>query len=216
MKVFAILLGREIRRHVQMGNIMLPIFFFISVAILYPFAVGPDRILLQKTGGAIIWIAALLATILPIEKLISHDKKSGFLDQMAVRGTLDEIIILAKMAGHYICFILPLLCATFLSAILMGLNDTQMMSILIGLAISGIALSGLSVMIAALTANIGNASALAGMLLIPLSIPLLIFGSANVRDPQFSTLQLIIAMSLVLSVMTPFAAAAALRALREE
>jgi heme exporter protein B len=212
MSGFMALIAREVRIAWTGGGLWLPVIFYIAVATLFPFVTGPDKALLARTGGGILWIAALLATLLPIERLILPDRQAGMLDQLTVRGWSDELIATAKITGHIVSFALPLLLATVVASALIGLPENQLRTLLIGLALALPALAGLSVTIAALTAGLSGASALGGLLLVPLAIPILIFGAGTLAENPGNTMQLLAATSLALAALSPFAAGAALRA----
>ena len=212
MTGFVSLIAREVRVAWTGGGLWLPVIFYIAVATLFPFVTGPDKALLARTGGGILWIAALLATLLPIERLILPDRQSGVLDQLAVRGWSEELIAAAKIAGHIIAFALPLLLATVVASALIGLPENQLRTLLIGLGLALPALAGLSVTIAALTAGLSGASALGGLLLVPLAIPILIFGAGTLAESPGNAMQLLAATSLAIAALSPFAAGAALRA----
>lgn len=212
MKAFASLVAREVRLAWNGGGLWLPIVFYLAVATLFPFVTGPDKALLARTGGGILWIAALLATLLPIERLILPDRQSGVLDQLAIRGWSDELVAAAKMIGQLVAFALPLLLSTVIASALIGLPEAKLLTLLVGLALALPALSGLSVTIAALTAGLSGASALGGLLLVPIAIPLLIFGAGTMSQTPGNAMQLLAATSLALTALSPFAAGAALRA----
>ena len=97
------LVAREVRRGLS-GPAWLPAAFFLLVATLVPFAVGPDVRLLERIGGGALWIAALTAALLPVERLIEPDRADGVLDQLFVRGVADESVAAAKIAGHWLIF----------------------------------------------------------------------------------------------------------------
>ena len=206
---------REIRLAWTGGGMGLPIIFFLAVATLFPFVTGPDKALLAKTGGGILWIAALLASLLPIERLILPDRQSGVLDQLAIRQWSDEWIAAVKIAGHFIAFGLPLLLSSLVASVLIGLPEGKLAVLVIGLALAMPALAGLGVTIAALTAGLNGASALGGLLLIPLAVPILIFGAGSLADNPGNAMQLLAAISLAFTALSPFAAGAAIRAGRE-
>ena len=212
MSRFVSLIAREVRIAWTGGGLWLPVIFYLAVATLFPFVTGPDKGLLARTGGGILWIAALLATLLPIERLILPDRQSGVLDQLAVRGWSEELIAAAKIAGHIIAFALPLLLATVVASALIGLPENQLRTLLVGLGLALPALTGLSVTIAALTAGLSGASALGGLLLVPLAIPILIFGAGTLAESPGNAMQLLAATSLAIAALSPFAAGAALRA----
>ena len=215
MNGFAALVGREVRMAWTGGGLWLPVIFYIAVATLFPFVTGPDKALLARTGGGILWVAALLAAVLPIERLILPDKEAGVLDQLMVRGWSDELVACTKIVGHIFAFALPLLLATIIASALIGLPEGKLSMLLVGLAIALPALAGLSVTIAALTAGLSGASELGGLLLVPLAIPILIFGAGTLADNAGSAMQLLAATSLAMATFSPFAAGAALRAGRE-
>lgn len=212
MKAFTALVAREVRLAWTGGGLWLPVVFYLAVATLFPFVTGPDKALLARTGGGILWIAALLATLLPIERLILPDRQSGVLDQLSIRGWSDELVATAKIVGQLFAFALPLLLATVVASALIGLPEAKLMTLLLGLALALPALSGLSVTIAALTAGLSGASALGGLLLVPIAIPLLVFGAGTLSDSPGNAMQLLAATSLALAALSPFAAGAALRA----
>jgi heme exporter protein B len=215
MNALFLLTWRDVRLAWTGGGLWLPIVFYLAVATLYPFVVGPDKALLARTGGGVLWIAALLASMLPIERLILPDRQSGVLDQLALRGWSDEWLASAKIAGHIAGFGIPLLMATPVALVLMGVPDAKMATVFWGLALALPALAGLGVTIAALTAGLSGASALGGLLLVPLSVPLLIFGAGTLDENPGSALQLLAATSLALTAISPFAAGAAFRAARD-
>lgn len=212
MNSFARLVMREIRLAWTGGGLWLPVIFYLAVATLYPFVTGPDKVLLAKTGGGILWIAALLSTLLPIERLILPDRQAGVLDQLAIRGWSDELVAAVKITGQLVAFAIPLLLASIMASALIGLPEEKLMTLLLGLAVALPALSGLSVTISALTAGLNGASALGGLLLIPLAIPILIFGAGTLSDDPGNAMQLLAATSIAIVALSPFAAGAALRA----
>lgn len=197
------------------SGFVMPIIFFLAVATIYPFAVGPDAQLLGRTGGGVIWVAALLASILPIDRLVQADLDQGMIDQYVVRGISEELIALAKTIGHWLSFGPPLMLAAVISAGLLGQSAEQLIIVEIGLACATPALAALGVMIAALTAGLRHGAALGGLLLLPLAVPLLIFGAGSLAPGSQNGLLLLGATSLLLTVVCPIAAGAAIRAGRE-
>jgi heme exporter protein B len=131
---------------------------------------------------------------------------------LAIRGWSDELVASAKIVGQLFAFALPLLLATVIASALIGLPEAKLMTLLLGLALALPALSGLSVTIASLTAGLSGASALGGLLLVPIAIPLLIFGAGTLSENPGNAMQLLAATSLALAALSPFAAGAALRA----
>lgn len=215
MSGFLTLVRREVRLSWVGGGLWLPVIFYLVVTTAFPFVIGPDKELLARTSGGMLWVAALLAALLPIERLVLPDRQAGILDQLAVRGWSDEIVAAAKIAGQIIAFALPLLLAAIVASALIGLPEEKLTTLLIGLAVALPALAGLSVTIASLTAGLNGASALGGLLLLPLAIPILIFGAGSLSPDPGNAMQLLAAASLAMTALSPFAAGAALRAARE-
>ena len=197
------------------GGLWLPLIFLLLVATLYPFAVGPDARLLGATGGGMLWIAALLAALLPIERLITPDRDAGVIDQFLSRGISDEMIITAKMTAHWLGFGPPLMIATLPAAALLKLESYTIANLEVGLAIGTPALAALAVLVASLTSGLRAAGAIAGLLALPLAVPLLIFGAGSLHSDSAAALKFLAAISLLLVAMTPVAAGAAMRATRE-
>ena len=126
---------RELRLAATGGAALLPLAFFLLVATLFPFAVGPDGALLARTGGGALWMAALLAALLPVERLVAPDLKDGVLDQLALKGVSEESVALAKLAGHWLSFGPPLMLAAVPAAALMKLPQEVLTRLEIGLAV---------------------------------------------------------------------------------
>ena len=179
-----------------------------------PFAVGPDVRLLSRIGGGVLWIASLTAALLPVERLIEPDLADGVLDQFAVRGIADESIAAAKSAGHWLAFGPLLLLSALIGELLLRLPPEQLPRLLLALLIGSLGLASLAVAVAALTAGLPRAGALAGLLLLPLAIPLLIFGAAASGDSASGAILIESAVALLLVAGAPFVAGAAIRASR--
>jgi heme exporter protein B len=198
------------------GGTMLPILFFLAVAMLYPFAVGPNPTLLARTGGGVIWVAALLAAILPLDRLLAPDLEQGLFDQWALRGVAEEAVIAVRVLAHWLSFGPALMLATLPAAALLGLDAESLRIVLIGLAAGTPGLAAIGVIIAALTVTLrGGGAALAGLMLIPLAVPLLVFGAGALSTGGQGGLALTGAISLLLVAIAPFAGGAAIRAARE-
>ena len=198
------LIARDVRRGFT-GAAWLPIAFFLLVAALVPFAIGPDARLLARIGPGALWIAALTAALLPVERLIEPDRSDGVLDQLFLHGMVEESIAFAKMVAHWITFAPLLLVAAVPASALLAMDGGSLARAEIALAIGTPGLAALAVGIAAVTAGLPRAGSLAGLLLLPLAVPLLIFGAADAYLLEA-------AVSLLLTAGAPFIAAAAIRA----
>ncbi|MEM6476900.1 MAG: heme exporter protein CcmB [Pseudomonadota bacterium] len=196
------------------GGAALPVVFFLAVAMLFPFAVGPDAEVLAATGGGVVWIAALLAAILPLDRLVAQDIEQGTFDQLRLRGITEEMMMAVRLAAHWLSFGPPLILAAFPASALLGLDNATLHLLLIGLLAGTPGLAAIGLMIAALTASLRAGAALSGLLLIPLSLPILIFGAGALARQDQSSLGFVAAISLLLAAIAPFAAGAAIRAAR--
>jgi heme exporter protein B len=196
------------------GGTMLPLLFFLAVAMLFPFAVGPDPKLLARTGGGVIWVAALLAAILPLDRLIEPDLELGMFDQWALRGLAEEWILAVRVLAHWLSFGPPLMLAALPAAALLGLEGRTVGLVELGLLVGTPGLAALGVTVAALTAGLRGGAALAGLLVIPLAVPLLVFGAGSLAPGGETGIALTAAASLVLLALAPFAGGAAVRSAR--
>jgi heme exporter protein B len=207
---------RELRLAASGGSALLPLVFFLLVATLFPFAVGPDAPLLARAGGGALWTAALLAALLPVDRLIEPDRASGVLDQLAMRGISEESIALAKLAGHWLSFGPPLMVAALPAAALIKLPQAVLLRLELGLLAGTPGLAALSLIVAALTSGLRSTGALAGLLMLPLAVPILIFGAGMVEaNGSAGALKLLAGASLLLVATAPLAAGAAIRAARD-
>lgn len=212
--LFAI--ARRDLTHVFTGSgWLLPLIFFLLVATLFPFAIGPDPAILGRIGGGALWTAALLAALLPIDRLIAPDHDAGVLDQYAVRGISEEVVAIAKIAAHWIGFGPPLMLAALPASALLGMDADSLLRLELGLALGSLGLAALAVMVASLVAGLPSGGALAGLLMLPLAVPLLIFGAGALDELQRGAFFLLAASALLLLAIAPFATGAAIRIMRE-
>ncbi|MDE2435445.1 MAG: heme exporter protein CcmB [Sphingomonadales bacterium] len=215
MKVLLTLLRRDLAQLLlggRRGGATLPVLFFLAVAMLYPFAVGPDAPVLARTGGGMLWVAALLAAILPLDRLIEPDLELGLFDQWAMRGIAEEAVVAMRVLAHWLSFGPPLMLAALPAAALVGIDGASLRTVELGLLVGTPGLAALGVTVAALTAGLRGGAALGGMLVIPLAVPLLVFGAGSLATGGESGLALCGAVSLVLLAIAPFAGGAAIRA----
>ncbi len=206
--MFLVLIRRDLALLARSPALWMPVMFFVLVAALFPFAVGPDARLLARIAPGIIWVAALLAALLPVETLVAPDMEDGTLDQLASRGIAMELVVAARIIAHWLGFTLPLLAALPIAAILVGMESAAGWNIALALLFGTPALAALAVVAAALTAGLRGGGALAGLIILPLALPILIFGVGSAAP---GALKLLAAASLVTLAVSPFAAAAALR-----
>lgn len=218
MRVVLALLRRDLAQMFgggRRGGAVLPVLFFVATAMLFPFAVGPDPVLLGRAGGGIVWVAALLAAILPLDRLLAPDLEQGFFDQFAVRGIAEEMVVAVRLLAHWLSFGPPLMLAALPAAALLGLPGDTLRTVELGLLAGTPGLAAIGLIIAAITVSLRASAALAGLLLIPLAVPLLVFGAGALSTGGDSGIALTAAISLLLCAIAPFAGGAAIRAARE-
>ena len=218
MSVFGALLLRDLAQMFgggRRGGALLPVLFFLAVAMLFPFAVGPNPELLARTGGGVLWVAALLAAILPLDRLLAPDVERGFFDQLHLRGIAEELVVAVRLLAHWLSFGPPLMLATIPAAALVNLDAATLRTVELGLLAGTPGLAAIGLIIAALTVGMRTGAALAGLLLIPLAVPVLIFGAGAQATGGYGAIALTAAISLLLVAIAPFAGGAAIRAARE-
>ena len=207
------LILRDVRRGFT-GAAWLPIVFFLLVATLVPFAVGPDARLLGRVGAGVLWVAALTAALLPIERLVEPDRADGVLDQLSLHGIADETIAAGKIAAHWLTFGPLLFVTVFPAAALLDIDRNVLGRALLSIWIGTPGLAALAVAVAALTAGLPRAGSMAGLLMLPLAVPLLIFAAAFCGDGGSQAMALEAAISILLLAGAPFVGGAAIRAAR--
>ncbi len=218
MKAFAILLRRDLAILLPggaRGSAFLPLIFFLLVAVLFPFAVGPEPGLLGRTGGGLLWVAAMLASILPLDRLVAADREAGVFDQLALRGISEEVAMIARLLAHWLSFAPLLLLATLPASVLLTLTGDTFWGLFVSLLAGTPGLAAIGLIVSALLASLRGGTALAGLLLAPLAVPLVIFGAGHLVRDDISGALFAAAFSLVLCAIAPFAAAAAIRAARD-
>jgi len=207
------LILRDARRGLA-GAAWLPIAFFLLVATLVPFAIGPDARLLGRIGPGMLWVAALTAALLPIERLIEPDRADGILDQLLLHGVADETIAVAKIVAHWLTFGPLLFVAAFPAAALLHIDGQALARLLVSIWIGTPALAALAVAVAALTAGLPRSGSIACLLLLPIAVPLLIFAASFGAVGNNQAIALETAISILLLAGAPFVAGAAIRAAR--
>ena len=205
------LILRDVRRAWAGGGAIFPIAFFLLVAVLFPFGVGPDRDLLARVGGGVIWAAALLAALMPVERLVAPDMDAGVLDQLSVRGVSLVTVSAAKIVAHWLSFGPPLMLAAMIASGLLGVSADNLLAVEIGLLVGTPGLAALAVATSSLVAGLRGGGAVAGLVMLPLAVPLLIFGAGSIEGGQ-GALKLLGAVTLLLVAGAPVLAAAAIRA----
>ena len=218
MSPLATLLARDLKLAVRIGGgAGIGVLFFLIVVVLIPFAIGPDLALLQRIAPAILWLGALLASLLTLDRLIAADAEDGSLDLILTAETPLELAVAAKALAHWLTTSLPLVIATPLFALLLNLDLKPSLTVALTLAAGTPALTFIGLLGAALSVTLRRGGLLLTVLVLPLTVPVLIFGvaasnAAVVGPLPFGTpFTILCALTLVSLVIGTFGAAAALR-----
>jgi heme exporter protein B len=218
MRALAALLVRDLRLSVRAGGgALIAVLFFLLVVTLMPFAVGPDLALLRRIGPSILWLGALLASLLALDRLLAADYEDGSLDLILMGRAPLELVVAVKAMAHWLTTGLPLVAAAPLLGLLLNLEPRATGAVALTLLAGTPALTFLGLIGAALSVTLRRGGLLLAVLVLPLSVPVLIFGvaasnAAVVGPVPFGTpFAILCALSLTSLVIGPLAAAAALR-----
>lgn len=198
------------------GEALLPLGFFLVSAALQPLGLSPEPALLRQVAPGLIWSAALLAALLPLPALFAQDQADGSLDQMCLGAAPLWLVAVAKLASHWCWAGAPLVLLSPLLGVLYGLDGDAIATLATGLLLGTPVLSLLGGVGAALTVGLRQAAALILLIVLPLAVPVLVFGSSAVQatqagQPALAPLGLIAAQLLVMAWLAPFLISKALR-----
>jgi heme exporter protein B len=218
MTPLAAILVRDMRLSVRLGGgALIGVLFFLIVVTLMPFAIGPDLALLARIGPAILWLGALLASLLALDRLVAADYEDGSLDLLLMAQAPLELTLAAKALAHWLTTGLPLVIAAPLLGLLLNLDPAATGAVALTLLAGTPALTFIGLIGAALTVALRRGGLLIAVLVLPLTVPVLIFGvaasnTAIVGPVPFGVpFTILCALTLISAVVGPFAAAAALR-----
>ncbi|NKB52291.1 MAG: heme exporter protein CcmB [Rhizobiaceae bacterium] len=212
------LLARDLRLALRSGGgAATALLFYLAVVVAMPFAVGPNAELLATIGGATLWIGALLAGLLGLERLFQTDHEDGSLDQMMLSPVPLPAQVFVKSLAHWLVTGLPLTVMVPVFGLFLGMQETAIAASIATLLVGTPAISFIGAVGAAVTVSLPRGGLLLSVLVLPLCIPVLIFGVGAIRaavtepDPFLPPFLLVTAISLFFSVLGPFASAYALR-----
>lgn len=217
MRAFTALLGRELRLSLRHGGDTLgALLFFFVAGSLFPLAIGPTPATLSRIAPGVVWVCALLAALLPLERLFGADFEDGSLDQLMASGVAPALIALAKAAGHWVATAVPLLLAAGPLAIMLQIKTQALPALLLGLSLGTAVLSLLGCAASAIVLGARRGGVLLPVLVLPLAVPVLIFGTAaadaaGLGMPAEAHLSLLAAFLAACLPLCPVAAGAALR-----
>ncbi|HTJ57982.1 MAG TPA: heme exporter protein CcmB [Devosiaceae bacterium] len=217
MTGFLALIGRDLKLATRVGSDALTlVLFFVMVGVIVPFAIGPDSATLSRLAPGIIWIAAFLSMLLGLDRLFRADDEDGSLLLFRHAGLPLEMIVVAKVIAHWLLTALPLIVASPVLAILLAMDFPAWEKTVVSLLLGTPGLVALGTIGAAVTVSLKRGGLIAPVLIMPLSIPILIFGTGAIAEASpeglsKAALLFLAAISLVTLVLAPFAAALALR-----
>ena len=216
MTALAAILVRDMRIAVRVGGgALIGVLFFLVVVTLIPFAVGPNLPLLKQIGPAILWLAALLASLLALDRLFAADHEDGSLDLILTGRAPLELVVAVKGFAHWLTTGLPLVIAAPLIGLLLNLDAPAEMTLVLTLLVGTPALTFIGLIGAAIAVTLRRGGLLLAVIVLPLTVPVLIFGVAAASSagpvPFGTPFTVLCALTLASLVVGPFAAAAALR-----
>lgn len=218
MNALYALIARDIRINWRIGGgALIGVLFFFTIVTLMPFAVGPDIALLKRIGPAILWLGAMLASLLTLDRLFMADLEDGSLDLIMMSRTPLELVCAAKALAHWLAASVPLIVATPALGVMLNLDGNATLGVMLTLLVGTPALTLTGMIGAALAVTLRRGGLLLPVLVLPLSIPVLIFGvivsnAAAAGDGLAGApLSILAALSLLGMVVGPVAAAASLR-----
>lgn len=200
------------------GGALLGVLFFLAVIAIVPFAIGPDLNFLQKIGPAMLWLGALLSTLLGLDRMFQSERDDGSLDLLQMQETPFVLFVFVKCCAHWVASCLPLVLATPFMGLLMNMEPLSVGAVALTMLVGSPAITFIGAVGAAVSVSLPRGGVLVSILVLPLTIPVLIFGvsaSYAVTDelsPFMPPLAILAALSLFFAALGPVAAAAALRA----
>ena len=212
MIAFRAMLARELRLALRGGgDVLTLVLFFVIVGAIVPFAVGPDRELLARIAPGMVWVAAFLAMLLGLDRLFRPDHEDGSLILLRQADLPLSAVVAAKLIAHWLVAALPLIVASPFLAMLLAMDEPTFWRMLVSLLVGTPALAAFGAVGAAVTVAIRRGGLIAPILIAPLSIPVLIFGTGSIAASQSGAAMLFLAaLSLMAVALAPFAAALAI------
>jgi heme exporter protein B len=214
---FLAIIRRELKLAIRQGaDASIALMFFVVVVALFPLGVGPEPGILERISGGVVWIGALLAAMLSLDRLFQADHEDGSLDLLVLTPWPLEFLVLAKCLAHWLVTGLPIMLVSPLLGLLLHMNTDAYLSLLAAMALGTPVLSLIGAVGASLVLGARRAGVLVSLLILPLTVPVLIFGVAAVeaaaigQSPQ-PHLMLLGALLLASIPLCPLATAAALR-----
>lgn len=215
MRGLGSLVGRDLRLALRLGGGG-GVAFFVLAVVLIPLGVGRESATLMRIAGGVLWIAALLAALLSLDRIFQADYEDGSLDQLVLSPLTLEQVTLAKCVAHWLTTGLPMTLVAPLLGAMLQLPASALPALVVGMALGTPALSLIGAVGAAITVGVRRGGLLLSILVLPLYIPTLVFGARAVERAlldlsPWPSLMLVAALTLFAAALAPFASAAALR-----
>lgn len=218
LHIYSHFLQRDLRlmyRH--RAEMFQPLLFFVIVVALFPLAISSDPALLSSTASGILWMAALLATLLSFDHVFRSDYEDGSLEQLVLGTQPLSVIVFAKITSHWLCLSLPLIILSPFLGLLLHLTPHVILTLVISLVLGTPTLSLIGAIAAALTVGLRQGGVLLGLIVLPLYVPILIFGASAVNHTLVnqsakSELFMLAAILVLALTLSPLATAGALKA----
>lgn len=219
MSAFLTLIARDLRIALRDGGaIGIALGFYLIVVAIVPIGLGPDLNLLSRIGPGLLWVALLLSALLSVDRIFHNDHEDGTLEVIALGPLPLELVVTAKAIAHWLSTAVPLTLLAPVLGLLLNLEAGAYPAVVLTMLIGSPAVSFLGAVGGALTLGLRRGGLLVAMLILPLFVPVLIFGVASVDrmvsalEPSLQPLLILAALAIATVVLTPFAAAQALRA----
>ncbi len=215
--VYSATLKRDLKLALrQKVDVVNPLFFYVLVIILFPIGIGPEPDLLQRVAPGVIWIAALLSTLLGVEKLFKEDYDDGVLEQLILSPVPLPVVVMAKMTAHWCTSGLPIILISPLLAAFLNVNASGLLAVILTLLVATPLLSIIAAIGAALTVGLQKGGVLISLLVLPLNIPILIFATSAVdnamsNSPYNGQLAVLTAFLILAMMLGPFAVSSSLK-----
>ena len=217
MNVFTILLARDLKLALrQSADSMTVVAFFASATVLFPFGIGPEANVLARIAGGVLWVTALLAALLSLDRVFTVDYEDGTLDQLVLSGAPLPVVVLAKMTAHWLTTGVPLIIMSPVLAVTLQLPAAGYVPMMLGLLLGTPTVSLVGALGAALVLGTRRGGVLLSLLVLPLYIPVLIFGTASIETvitgvATDGPLLILAGLAVLALTLCPWATAAALR-----
>ncbi len=218
MSAFFEIVRRELRLALRQGtDSIMVVAFFVLTVVLFPFGIGPELNILERVSAGVLWVTALLASMLSLDRLFQNDYEDGALELLTLTPAPVPIVVLAKVAAHWLTTGLPLIAAAPLLAVLLNMNADGFGVLLLAMLLGTPSLSLIGAMGAALVLGARRGGVLVSLLILPLYVPVLIFGvgAVDAAIHGFSPQAQLLVLGAILLAALPLAPLATSAALRQ-